>query len=102
MKGVIHEWPDYFAEIFRVTAAGGRLQLTEMSMRFTSQTGCLGKDSGLKVMERAMQKHAAFNHSDLEIGSKLSSLVERAGFHSVEEKVVEVPVGGWHSGQKVK
>ena len=100
MNGVIHEWPDYLAEIFRVTAAGGRLQFTEMSMRFTSRTGSLDKDSGLKVMEKAMQKHAAFNHFDLEIGSKLSSLLERAGFHSVEEKVVEVPIGGWHSGQR--
>ena len=99
MKGVIHEWPEYLAEIFRVTAAGGRLQLTEMSMRFTSQTGILGKDSGLKVMERAMKKHAAFNRFDLEIGSQLSSLVERTGFHSVEEKVVEVPIGGWQSGR---
>jgi ubiquinone/menaquinone biosynthesis C-methylase UbiE len=100
VKSVIHEWPDYLAEIFRVTAPGGRLQLTEMSMRLTSQTGSLGKDSGLKVMERAMQKHAAFNRFDLEIGPKLSNLVEQAGFHSVEEKVVEVPIGGWQSGQK--
>jgi len=100
VKGIIHEWPDYLAEIFRATAAGGRIELTEMSMRFTSQNRSLCKDSGLKVMERAIQKHAAFNRFDLEIGSKLSSLVERTGFHSVEENVVEIPIGGWHSGQK--
>ena len=49
-----------------------------------------------------MQKHASFNNLDLEIGSKLATLVERVGFHSVEEKVVEVPIGGWQSGQKLQ
>lgn len=100
MKTVIHDWGSYVAEIFRVAATGGRVQLSEMGMRFKSQNGSLGKDSGLKVMERALQKYSVFNNFDFEIGSKLSGLVENVGFHSVEEKVVEVPIGGWQSGEK--
>jgi len=102
MISVVHEWPGYLAEIFRVTAPGGHVQLTEMSMVLTSGTGKLRNDSGLKVMERAIQKHAALNHLDTNIGSKLSTSVELAGFHSVHEKVVEIPIGGWQPGTVIK
>lgn len=98
MMTVIHEWPAYLTEIFRVTAPGGRIQLTEMSMNFESASGTLRKDSGLKVMERALQKYATFNRYDLQIGSNLATLAEGAGFHSVEETVFEVPVGAWMLG----
>jgi hypothetical protein len=84
--------------MFRVTAPGGHVQLTEMSTVLTSGTGKLRNDSSLKVMERALQKHAALNHLDINIGSKLSALVEAAGFHSVEEKLVEIPIGAWQPG----
>lgn len=101
MKTVVIDWPSYLADIFRVTASGGHIQLTEMAMTFTSQNGSLGNDSGLKVMERAFQKYAAIKHFDFKIGSKLCTLVENVGFHCVEEKVVEVPIGGWQSGELV-
>jgi ubiquinone/menaquinone biosynthesis C-methylase UbiE len=101
MMTAIREWPDYLAEIFRVTAPGGHIQLTEMSINFTSQTGTLRNDSGLKVVERVLQKYAYFNHFDFQIGSKLSTLVEGAGFHSVDESVIEIPVGAWQSGQSI-
>ena len=98
MISVVREWPGYLGEIFRVTAPGGHIQLTEMSMVLTSGTGELRKDSALKVMERAVQKHAALNHLDTNVGSKLTTMVELAGFHSVHEKVVEIPIGGWQPG----
>jgi hypothetical protein len=99
MMSVVRDWPGYLAEIFRVTAPGGHVQLTEMSTVLTSGTGKLRNDSSLKVMERALQKHASLNHLDVKIGSKLSALVEAAGFHSVEEKVVEIPIGAWQPGK---
>jgi len=49
-------------------------------------------------MERALQKYAAVMRYDLKVGSKLSIMAEGAGFHSVEEKEVEVPLGTWESG----
>jgi ubiquinone/menaquinone biosynthesis C-methylase UbiE len=98
MMTVIHDWPCYLREIFRVTAPGGHIQLTEMSINVTSQSRGLRADSGLKVMERTLQRYAALKHFDFQIGSKLSHLAEAAGFHSVEEKVVEVPLGAWQSG----
>jgi hypothetical protein len=98
----ILEWPDYLAEIFRVTAPGGHIQLTEMSIiSFSSQCGALRHDSGLKVIERALQKSAIMKHLDFQVGSKLSVLAESAGFHSVEENVIEVPVGAWQSGLSI-
>jgi hypothetical protein len=99
MKTIIVDWPNYLADIFRVTASGGHIQLTEMATTFTSQNGSLSGDSGLKVMERTLHKYAAIKQFDFQIGSKLSTLVANAGFHSVEEKVVEVPIGGWQSGE---
>ena len=98
MISVVSDWPGYFAEIFRVTAPGGHVQITEMSTVITSGSGKLRSDSGLKVMERALQKHAALNHLDNNIRSKLSTLVESAGFHSVHETVVEIPIGAWQHG----
>lgn len=99
MMSVIHDWSGYLAEIFRVTAPGGHIQLTEISIDVTSQTGTLRADSGLKVMERVLQRYAALKHFDFQIGQKLSHLAETAGFHSVEEKIIEVPLGAWNSGQ---
>jgi len=101
MKTVVVDWPSYLADIFRVTASGGHIQLTEMAMTFASQNGSLGNDSGLKVMERTLQKYALIKRFDFQIGSKLSALVESAGFHSVEEKVVKVPIGGWQSESRL-
>src|SRR5271155_1813354 len=101
MMTAIHEWPKYIAEIYRVTGTGCRVQLTEMGMTFTSHSGTLRKDSGLKLMERALQKYSFINHFDLQVGPKLSVLLESAGFHSVEEKVIEVPIGAWPTGQRI-
>ena len=86
------------AEIFRVTAPGGHVQLTEMSMVITSRTGKLRSDSGLKVMEKALHKHATLNCLDENVGSRLASLADSAGFHSIVEKEVEIPIGGWQPG----
>ena len=94
----IHDWARYMSEIYRVTAPGGHIQLCEVGVSFVSRHGALRHDSGLKVMERALQKYAAVLRYDLKVGSKLSIMAEGAGFHSVEEKEVEVPVGTWESG----
>jgi hypothetical protein len=94
----VTDWPSYIADIFRVTAPGGYVQFTEIGMKFASRNGCLESDSGLIMMERMLKKYAAIKLFDFHIGPKLSVLVETAGFQSVEEKVVEVPIGGWHSG----
>ena len=102
MMAVVHDWPHYLAEIFRVMAPGGHVQLTEISMVITSRTGKLRRDSGLKVMERALQKHAVHNRLDVNIGSKLATMAECAGFHSVEEKEVDVPIGGWQPGTLIQ
>ena len=98
MMNVIQNWPNYIAEIFRVTAPGGHVQLCEISMSFLSPNAPLRPDSALKVIERALRKHAIISHHDPDIGMKLNHLVGSAGFHSVEEKVVEIPCGSWHSG----
>jgi len=98
VASVVQDWPRYVADIYRVTAPSGRVQLTELSFRFESQKGELPKDSGLKVMERALRKYAAFNHYHLEVESNLATLVRVAGFHSVEEKEFTVPVGNWNTG----
>jgi ubiquinone/menaquinone biosynthesis C-methylase UbiE len=98
MKTGIHEWPEYIAEIFRVTAPGGHTQFTEISMEFISNNNALGNDAALKVIQNALQKYAFIHHLDLQVGSKLTDMVRRAGFHSVEEKVVDVPCGVWPSG----
>jgi hypothetical protein len=94
---VVQDWSRYVSDIYRVTAPGGRVQLTELSFRFQSQRG-LPKDSGIKVMERALRMHAAFNHYNLEVESNLAPLVRNAGFHGVEEKEFIVPVGNWNTG----
>lgn len=99
MKTEIHEWPDYIAEIFRVTAPGGYTQFTEITMEFNSKNNALGNDAALKVVQNALQKYAAIHHLDLQVGSKLADLVRRAGFHSIEVKVVDVPCGVWPSGE---
>jgi hypothetical protein len=98
VASVIQDWSRYVADIYRVTAPSGRIQLTELSFRFVSQKGQLPKDSGLKVMERALRKYAAFNHYNLEVESNLATLVRDAGFHGVEEKEFIVPVGNWNTG----
>lgn len=98
MKTGIHEWPEYIAEIFRVTAPGGHIQFTELDMDFISNNDTLGNDAALKVVQKALQKYAFVQHLDLQVGSKLAEMVRRAEFHSVEEKVVEVPCGVWQSG----
>jgi hypothetical protein len=81
-----------------VTALGGHIQLTEMAVQFESQKGALRKDSGLKVMERALRKYAAFHHYNLEVESNLASLVRDAGFRGVEERAFSVPIGNWSAG----
>jgi len=98
MSLAIHDWTRYISEIYRVTATGGHIQLCEVGVSFVSRNGALRHDSGLKVMERALQKYAAVMRYDLKVGSKLSIMAEGAGFHSVEEKEVEVPLGTWESG----
>jgi hypothetical protein len=98
VASVVQDWPRYVADIYRVTALGGRIQLTELSFRFESQNGNLPKDSGLKVMERALRMYAAFNRYNPEIESNLVALVRNAGFHGVEEKEFVVPVGNWSTG----
>jgi hypothetical protein len=94
----IRDWLKYLAEIYRVTAPGGHVQLSEKTVEFMSETGTLGADAALKVMERALRKHAAWSRYDVDVGSKLVGLVEEAGFHSLEEQIVQVPCGTWPSG----
>ena len=98
MATTIRDWPQYLAEICRVTAPGGHIQLSEMTIAFTSESGTLGADAALKVMERALKKHAAWSRYDSNVGSKLAGLVEDAGFQSVEEQTIQVPCGTWPSG----
>jgi len=97
---VVQDWPRYVAEIFRVTAPGGHIQLTELAFKVESQNGDLPKESGLKVMERAFRNYAACKHYNLEVESDLTALVRNAGFHGVEEKVFSVPVGSWNPGSQ--
>jgi len=96
MKTVVHQWPEYVREIFRVTANGGHLQLTE-TMGFIPNTGTLPYDSALKVIERAVHKHAVITQCDFEVAPKLVDMVRDAGYRGVEEKIFEIPVGNWHS-----
>jgi predicted GNAT family N-acyltransferase len=98
MKTEIREWPEYISEILRVTAPGGHTQFTEIGMEFISNNNALGSDAALKVIQKALQKYSFIKHLDLQAGSKLAEMVRRAGFHSVEEKVVDVPCGNWPSG----
>ena len=98
MKTGIHEWPEYIAEIFRVTAPGGQIQFTELDTEFISHNDTLGNDAALKVLQKALQKYAFVKHLDFQVGSKLAEMARRVGFHSVEEKMVEVPCGVWQSG----
>jgi hypothetical protein len=98
MVTAVHDWPAYLAEIFRVTAPGGHVQLSEMTMGFTSESKTLGNDAALKVMERVLQKNAVYNRYDHDVGSKLLRLAEKAGFHSLEQQVIQVPCGTWQSG----
>lgn len=98
MKMGIREWPDYISEIFRATATGGHTQFTEIGMEFISNNNALGSDAALKVIQKALQKYASIHRLDLEAGSKLTEMVRSAGFHSVEEKVVDVPCGNWPAG----
>lgn len=95
MKSVIQSWPTYLTEIYRVTAQGGYIQLTESS---NIQSATLPNDSALRVMERAIQKHAIISHHNLNISSTLTESIRSAGFHSIEEKVVSVPIGSWSPG----
>ena len=101
MSTVVQDWPRYVAEIFRVTAPGGHIQLTELAFRLESQNGKLPKDCGLTVMEGALSKHATLKHYNLEVESDLAALVRNAGFHGVEEKVFSVPVGSWNAGSVI-
>src|ERR1700737_1760933 len=101
MVTAILDWQGYLSEIFRVTAPGGHVQLSEMSMGFTSESGTLGTDSALKVLERALKKNALINRQDYEVGPKLIHLFEKTGFHIVEEQVVQVPCGTWHSDSRM-
>ena len=100
MSTLVQDWPRYVAEIFRVTALGGHIQLTELAFRVEPQNGQLPRDSGLTVVEGALRKHATFKHYNLEVESDLAALVRNAGFHGVEEKVFSVPVGGWNAGSQ--
>ena len=96
MKTAIHEWPEYINEIFRVTANGGHIQLTE-SLGFSSNSGTLANDSAIRVIERTRQKYALIMQYDLEVGPKLVEMVRDAGYRGVEEKAFEIPVGNWHA-----
>jgi len=98
MKMGIREWQDYISEIFRATAPGGHTQFTELGMEFVSNNNALGSDAALKVIHKALQKYASIRRLDLEVGSKLTEMVRHAGFHSLEEKVVDVPCGNWPAG----
>jgi len=91
MMGAVHDWSHYLSEIFRVTAPGGHIQLTEMRLQFISKSGTLGDDAAVRVLERVLPKYAACNRYDFGAGPKLVRLAESAGFHSVDEQVVEVP-----------
>lgn len=98
MQMGIREWPEYISEIFRVTAPGGHTQFTEIGMEFISNNNALGSDAALEVIQKALQKYGSINRLNLQVGSKLAEMVRRAGFHSVEEKVVDVPCGSWPTG----
>ncbi len=95
----IREWPEYISEIFRATAPGGHTQFTELGMEFISNNNALGSDAALKVIQNALHKYASLHRLDLDVGSKLTEMVRRAGFHSLEEKVVDVPCGNWPAGR---
>jgi hypothetical protein len=96
MKTVVHQWLGYISEIYRVTANGGHVQLTETA-GFLSNSGTLPSDSALKVIERVIQKHALITQCDLEVAPKLVDMVRDAGYRAVDEKVFEIPIGNWHS-----
>jgi ubiquinone/menaquinone biosynthesis C-methylase UbiE len=98
MQMGIRDWPEYISEIFRVTAPGGHTQFTEIGMEFISNNNALGSDAALEVIQKALQKYGSINRLNLQVGSKLAEMVRRAGFHSVEEKVVDVPCGSWPTG----
>jgi ubiquinone/menaquinone biosynthesis C-methylase UbiE len=98
MQMGIRDWPEYISEIFRVSAPGGHTQFTEIGMEFISNNNALGSDAALEVIQKALQKYASIHRLNFQVGSKLAEMVRRAGFHSVEEKVVDVPCGSWPTG----
>jgi hypothetical protein len=98
MKTVIPSWQTYIPEIYRVTAQGGTIQLTESSSTLLSQSSNLPSDSAIRIMERAIHRYSVYTHHNLNISTSLSELVKAAGFHSIEEKTFDVPCGSWSSG----
>ncbi|KAK4448764.1 S-adenosyl-L-methionine-dependent methyltransferase [Podospora aff. communis PSN243] len=101
--GAIADWPQLFANAFRVCAPGGWVQSGEVEVDFVSDDGSVKADSALALWGRMCRETGE------KIGRTFRVLsegvqkrgMEGAGFVDLESVDYQLPVGGWPADKKL-
>jgi len=93
-------WPDYIAEIWRMTKPLGWIQLIELDPIRRCDDGSMPVNSALAEYERIAMRVMKESYATTIHGAlpKMARHVQKAGFINIKQIDIKTPLGNWTSG----
>lgn len=85
------QWPTILEEMFRVLKPGGYIELLEPDF-WHHNPGPVQQ-----AFRQFYQEQCKGLNLDLEISHSLAGIIEEKGFHEVEKRILDIPIGEWPS-----
>lgn len=97
----IKDWPRLVQRTFENTKPGGWAEYLDWDIRYQSSDGSLNDTSLLKFDQLLLEAFGKIGHEP-NPGAYLKNWMIDAGFKSVTEKIIAVPLGPWPKEKKLK
>jgi ubiquinone/menaquinone biosynthesis C-methylase UbiE len=93
LVGGITSWETYLANLYRITRRGGRVECIEVELMPVFRRGC--KVPAIEAWTRLSSDLLRKRNLDPECAKSLQERMTQASFSSVDERILDVPVGSW-------
>ncbi|KAL2000279.1 hypothetical protein VTN02DRAFT_3326 [Thermoascus thermophilus] len=100
--GSIHNWPKLVRQCYENLKPGGWVEFQEPFLVVYSEDDTLKPDSSFVKMVNLLAEACDKISRPLNIATSIKGLIEDAGFESVEEKSLKMPVGTWPKDARLK
>jgi hypothetical protein len=103
--GCVADWPALLHEAYNSLAPGGWFESTECGTSFftdATPSGVLPENHIIRQWCELVVEGGRRSGKILDLAGKMGTMLKRAGFVNVEEKVFKVPHGPWPKDRKMK